>query len=261
MSPIETSEIERRLGVALDQLSRQASVPGMDQGRAAIHTRVVRRRRQRRTIQVATATVIVIALAAAGLGLTRRHQQSQQVVTGVHQQVPPLPQLGLPSTVGQTKVTFLYPGNGVIEQVSHLPQFSDTLSVVLSDQRLDQLRQQRSGPGLSVASTLVDGHPAFTVVQTVTNAGLAVDPTAVYWKPDAHHTAALALQGQTVARAAASLRVLSLDTWQALLSPDSLRPDLTTPGVMPCLTIGACAATPTTPTSKGSSTTSTPGGN
>jgi len=63
-------------------------------------------------------------------------------------------------------------------------------------------------------------------------------------------------------RVAAQLRVLSLDTWQAMLSPRSLRLDLTTPGAMPCLSIGACAATPggSSPTSTSSSTTSTPGG-
>ncbi len=68
-------------------------------------------------------------------------------------------------------------------------------------------------------------------------------------------------------RVAASLRVLSLDTWRALLAPDSLRLDLTTPGVMPCLTMGACAATPSgstttsSATPPSSSTTSAPGGN
>ncbi len=57
-------------------------------------------------------------------------------------------------------------------------------------------------------------------------------------------------------RVAAQLRVLSLDTWQALLSPQSLRLDLTTPGVMPCFTQGACAATPSGSPAASSSTTS-----
>ena len=59
-------------------------------------------------------------------------------------------------------------------------------------------------------------------------------------------------------RVAAQLQVLSLDAWQAMLSPRSLRLDLTTPGVMPCITIGACAATPgdTTTTSSPTSPTS-----
>ena len=219
MSPIETSELERRLGVGLDARSRHASVPGPERGRAAIAERVARRRRHRRTVQVVTAVVVLVALVAAGVGLSRHRQQGDQVVTGVHQQVPPLPQLGLPPSLGKTEVTFLFPGNGVIEQVSHRPQFSDELSVVLSDQSLDQLRQHRSGPSVSVASASVDGRPAFTVTPNVTPTDQVPDPTGVYWKPDAHHVAVLAPRGQSVAQAVAlagRLVNLSDATWWGL---------------------------------------------
>ncbi len=219
MSPAETSELERRLGAGLEARARRVTVPGLDQGRDAIADRVVRRRRHRRTIQAAAVVVVVIALVAAGVGLNRHRRQSDQVVTGLHQQVPPLPQLGLPTSVGQTSVTFLWPGNGVIELVSHLPQFSDELSVVVSDQGLDDLRQERSGPGVSVAAATVDGRPAFTVQPNAASTQLAPDPSGVYWKPDAHHVAVLAPRGQTVTQAvvlAGRLVNLSDSAWWSI---------------------------------------------
>ncbi len=194
-------------------------MPSPDQGRAAIADQVVRRRRHRRTVQAVTAVLVVVALVAAGLGLTRRNQQSDRVVTGVHQQVPPLPQLGLPASLGQTSVSFLWPGNGAIELVSHLPQFSDELSVVLSDQSLDQLRQQRSGPGALGGLGHGRRRPGLHGGADSTPTELVPDPTGVYWKPDAHHVAALAPRGQTVAQAvvlAGHLVQLSDAAWWAI---------------------------------------------
>ncbi len=219
MSPIDTSELERRLGAGLDARSRQASVPSAEQGRAAIADRVVRRRRHRRTGQAVTAVVVVAALVAAGIGLTRHDQQSDRVVTGVHQQVPPLPQLGLPAHLGQTQVDWLYPGNEVVERLSHLPQFTETLSVAWSDQSLDQVRETRSGPDVSVASARVGDLPAITVTPNPDQTSLTVESSGVYWKPDAHHLAALDPGGQSVAQAVAlagHLIRLSDSTWWSL---------------------------------------------
>ena len=216
MSPIETSELERRLGTGLAARAGQATLPGAEQGRTAIAGRVAQRGRRRRTVQVVTAVVVVGALLAAGIGLSRRHQQGDRVVTGVHEQVPPLPQLALPPSLGRTTVTILLPGNEVVEELSSLPRFSDVLSVGLSDQTLDQIRQAKTAAGVDVSLTRVGSHPAVLVVDHRTT---VPSSTGVYWKPDAHHVAALASGDENVgeaARLAGQLVPVSDDAWWAL---------------------------------------------
>ncbi len=94
MSPIEISEIERRLGSGLNERADQATVPAADEGRAAIGRRVTQRRHRRRVVRTSGAILVVLAILAVGFGVTRNRDDGQKVVSGPNIDVPPLPQLG-----------------------------------------------------------------------------------------------------------------------------------------------------------------------